>query len=165
MANKLSASSPSTPSSPDNSTPPGIDYAFRGADKLISLQHLYKVQGSLADFAKIDLFLIERMGQYIDASTIYEHLSELGYPHGYDDMLTWIAGRRFPSPAMYLVLSKEHLPSIKGFHFPMILVPNNQQYLDMARDPNGPFVDKKPSSDSTTVSKTRTGVRGALKRI
>lgn len=145
---------------------PGIDYAFQGIEKFPSLEHLSRVRASLGDFATIDFFLIERMGQFVDASTIYQELLRLGYPHSYQEMLTWVASRRFPSPAPYLVLSKAHLPPIQGLRFPMILVPNVQRYIDMARNPKGPFVDKTPSASvATTIGGTRIGVRGAVKKI
>lgn len=155
-----------TISSAPEAIPPGIDYAFRGAEKFPYLEHLSRVQASLGDFAKIDFFLIERMGQFVDASTVYQHLSQLGYPYSEQEMLTWIAGRRFPSPAPYLVLSKTHLPPIQGFRFPMILVPNVQRYIDMARDPRGRFVDRTASASvATTIRETRAGVRGKVKKI
>ncbi|MFA7278401.1 MAG: hypothetical protein WC101_05495 [Candidatus Gracilibacteria bacterium] len=152
----------SGPSSSPLEIPPGIDYAFRGVDKLPSLQYLHTFQESLADFAHIDLSLIERMGQYVDAPAIYEHLSKRGYPHGYDHMLKWIAGRRFPPATPYLVLSKDHLPPLKGFDFPMILLPNNQRFIDMARDPKQSLVDRKRSLEST-VHGTRVGVKKAFR--
>ncbi len=162
MTRKPSHTEFSTPTD----VPPGIDYAFRGIEKFYPLQHLSRVQASLGDFAKIDLYLIERMGQFVDASTVYHHLSQLGYPHSYQEMLAWIAGRRFPSPAPYLVLSKAHLPPIKGFNFPMILIPNNQRYLDMARNPKGTFVDRTPpSSTHITIGQMRTDFRGRSKKV
>lgn len=155
-----------TISSTPESALPGIDYVFRGIEKFQSLEHLSRVRASLGDFAKIDFFLIERMGQFVDASTIYQHLSQLGYPHSYQEMLTWVASRRFPSPAPYLVLSKAHLPPIQGLRFPMILVPNAQRYIDMARNPKGPFVDKTPSASvATTIRDARAGVKERFKKI